>query len=267
MILAYARVSTVEQAEDGTTSIDTQIRKCKAIADLRGANPYDFITYVDGGVSGGIPLKARPEGAKLLADAKKGDVVVAAKMDRLFRSATDALGTADSFRRQGIHLVLVDMGVDPVTANGSSKMFFGMLAVFAEFERERIAERMIDGKRAKAASYDGRGHSGGVAPFGYAIFGSRRDSRLEPVEAEQRVLARLAELKQACVVGKRKFSVGQLMRKIHAEGHRARNGKLFQIVQIQRILQRIEDGKAGLQRDNKEHVPALRQGYPGGAAA
>jgi hypothetical protein len=72
-------------------------------------------------------------------------------MDRIFRSARDALETVDHCMAEKINLVLFDMGVQPVTADeGMSRMFFTMLAAFAEFERGRIRERMIQGKAAKA---------------------------------------------------------------------------------------------------------------------
>lgn len=234
MILAYTRVSTTEQAQDGTTSLAEQARKCKAIADLHNAGPYDFLIYQDIGVSGGTPLAERPDGARLLADAKKSDTIVAAKMDRLFRSASDALNTAERFRKQGIHLVLTDMGLEPVTGNGVAKMFFGMLALVAEFERERIAERMVDGKRAKKEK---GGHIAGSAPFGWSVIGTGRESKLEPIESEQATLRRIVELKQAQGARKRHV-ISRIRKQLEAEGLRARTGKPFQTIQIERILER-----------------------------
>src|SRR5271156_1644951 len=171
MILAYGRVSTADQAADGTTSISEQVRKAKAIADLRGASSFDFITFTDEGVSGSIPLAERPAGQEMLQAAKKGDIIVAAKMDRLFRSASDALNTAEALKARGVDLVLVDMGTSPVTENGTAKMFFGMLALVAEFERGRIAERMQDGRKGKKQR---NGHLGGIAPYGFKVVGSKR---------------------------------------------------------------------------------------------
>lgn len=233
MILAYCRVSTREQAEDGTTSIAEQTRRCKAVADLNSARAYDFVTYVDAGVSGSIPLNERPEGSKLLADAKKGDTIVASKMDRLFRSASDALNTAERLKKAGIDLVLIDMGVTPVTETGVAKMFFGMLALVAEFERERIAERMVDGKRGKR---DRNGHCGGDAPFGYAVSGVGRESLLVPVEAEQKTLIRIKELRET---HKLPYRIGK---QLTYEGLLPRTGKPWLVPQIKRILERTGHG-------------------------
>jgi putative DNA-invertase from lambdoid prophage Rac len=60
--------------------------------------------FVDAGVSGSTPLARRPEGGKLLAALRPGDVVIAAKMDRCFRSAFDALQTIEGFKRRKISL-------------------------------------------------------------------------------------------------------------------------------------------------------------------
>lgn len=241
MILAYCRVSSQEQAAEGTTSLAEQERKCKAIADLNNAGPYDFLVYQDIGISGGTPLAERPEGKRLLADIKKGDTLVAAKMDRLFRSASDALNTADLFRKQGIHLVLTDMGTDPVTGNGVAKMFFGMLALVAEFERERIAERMADGKRGKR---ERSGHAGGPAPFGHSIVGSGRDSRLVSAPDEQRIIQRIIELDEALDtnLSRRMFRIRKALAK---EKLTARNGKPWQTVQIERIIARNSPAVGG----------------------
>ena len=93
MIFSYARVSTTEQAADGTTSIAEQHRKNRALATMRGVSADNIAEFTDAGVSGSIALSERPSGKEMLDAAKKGDVIVASKMDRLFRSASDALVT------------------------------------------------------------------------------------------------------------------------------------------------------------------------------
>jgi DNA invertase Pin-like site-specific DNA recombinase len=235
MILSYSRVSTVEQAADGTTSIAEQIRKNKAIADLRGASSFDFTSYVDEGVSGSIPLSERPKGKAMLADAAKGDIIVASKMDRLFRSASDALNTAESLKARGVDLILVDMGTNPVTENGTAKMFFGMLALVAEFERGRIAERMEDGRRGKRQR---SGHLGGVAPYGYRVVGEKRESRLEPVPEEQPILREVLDL------SKQKLSSWTIMKQINEKGYKNREGKPFECYQVKRIIDRAQGVQA-----------------------
>src|SRR5215471_5783759 len=94
MIFSYTRVSTAEQAAEGSTSLAEQERRNRAIAQLRGASgSFDISVHSDAGVSGSVPLAERPAGGRMLDSAQAGDVIIAAKLDRLFRSALDALTT------------------------------------------------------------------------------------------------------------------------------------------------------------------------------
>lgn len=229
MIFAYTRVSTEEQAADGTTSLAEQERKCKAIASLRSASSFDFATFVDSGVSGATPLRERPAGAEMLSAAQKGDCIVATKMDRLFRSASDALTTAEELKKKGVDIILIDMGTEPVTGNGCAKIFFGMLALFAEFERDRIAERMLDGQQAKRKN---GGHTGGLAPYGFTVVGSGRESRLEKNESEQELLRLVAKLSKETV------SPWFLGKRINEMGFKDRAGNPFRVPQVKRLMER-----------------------------
>jgi DNA invertase Pin-like site-specific DNA recombinase len=185
----YIRVSTAEQAADDKSSLAAQRHKitCAAgMADLPLASIFE-----EPGVSGGKPLADRPAGAALIAALRPGDTVIVAKLDRAFRNAADALATAEAWKAQGVNLIVADMGAEPVTQNGVSKMFFGMLALVAEFERERIKERLAEGRAGKASK---GGHVGGSAPFGYRVEGSGREARLVPIPDQQAALATMRAL-------------------------------------------------------------------------
>lgn len=227
MILAYARVSTTEQAGDGTTSIGEQLRRCRAIADLRNADAFDFVKYVDAGVSGSIPLNERPAGREMLTAAKARDVIVASKMDRLFRSASDALNTAESLKKQNVDLILTDIGADPVTGTGPAKLFFTILGGVAEFERYRIAERMTEGRNGKRA----RNGRIGAVPYGWKAVGHGRQAILEPVADEQETI-------QLICAFRRNRSYAQIVRELDTRSVRTRSGRPFQIVQVARIVER-----------------------------
>jgi putative DNA-invertase from lambdoid prophage Rac len=96
-------------------------------------------------------------------------VIVAAKLDRMFRSALDALQTSDRFQRDGVSLYLLDLGGD-VTGNGMAGLFMKIAAAFAEFERDRLRERIRDVKQDQRK----RGlHLGGHRPFGYRVDADR----------------------------------------------------------------------------------------------
>lgn len=188
-VYGYCRVSTDNQ-EDGT-SLESQTGKIAAMAQLAGLDAPIMFEDV---CSGAIPLDQREGGAALLAALKPGDCVIVAKLDRCFRNAGDALSRSDWFRANGIDLYLIDMGSDPVTQNGTSRMFFGMLALVAEFERERIRERTADGRAAKKAK---GGHIGGSRPFGYEVIGTGKDAVLRPLQAEQEAIAAMREMRDA----------------------------------------------------------------------
>jgi len=188
-VYGYIRVSTSEQAGDDRTSLDTQRRKVAAVAELAGL-PLARV-FEEPGVSGGTGLAERPGGQELLAALRPGDTVIVAKLDRAFRNAADALATAEAWKKRGVDLIVADMGTEPVTHNGVSRMFFGMLALVAEFERERIKERSAEGRAAKRRA---GGHIGGSAPFGYRKVGAGRAARLEPDPEQQAALATMRAL-------------------------------------------------------------------------
>ncbi len=68
------------------------------------------------------------------------------KLDRLFRSALDALQAVEELKARGVSLVLLDLGGD-ISGNGPSKLFLTIAAAFAEVERDRIRERVAQVKR------------------------------------------------------------------------------------------------------------------------
>lgn len=190
MIYGYSRVSTAEQTSG--TSLDDQKNRIQGVALMRGDKVAEIFT--DGGVSGAVALRERPAGKRLMETIQPGDVIIASKLDRLFRSASDALIQAETFKQQGVDLIVADMGADPVTQNGTSRMFFGMLALMAEFERDRIKERQRDGIKGKKAK---GGYIGGRRPYGYQIEGAGKDARLIEDEKEQQAILRIAELRKA----------------------------------------------------------------------
>src|SRR5260370_1145060 len=119
--------------------------------------------FIETGVSGSVPLKDRPEGSRLLAAVTSADVIVSAKLDRMFRSSDDALATLKGLKAEGIALHLIDLGGD-VIGNGIGKLVFTILAAVAESERDRIRERIRDVKRHLPS----QGVYGGAKrPFGF----------------------------------------------------------------------------------------------------
>jgi DNA invertase Pin-like site-specific DNA recombinase len=186
-------VSTDQQRDSGI-SLDEQQRKIEARCIENGWRLEHV--YVDAGVSGGTPLGKRPEGARLLATVRPGDVVVAAKMDRMFRSAFDALQTIESFKRRKISLWLLDLGND-CSGNGISELIMTVLAAVAQFERGLISERIKDAKRNLRRANK---HQGGARPFGWRFgraSGHGRARPLIPEPDEQQAIVDIVAMRQA----------------------------------------------------------------------
>ncbi len=185
-VYGYVRVSTSRQAEDGE-SLDVQQRTIAGYAMMHGLAVSQ--SYVEGGVSGSVPLGDRPQGKALLASLRTGDVVITAKLDRMFRSALDALGVLADLKERGVSLHMIDLGGD-VTGNGISKLVFTILSAVAEAERDRIRERISVVKADQKA----RGaYLGGYVPFGFTVVAGQ----LEPVAEQQAVIQQIMAMRRS----------------------------------------------------------------------
>jgi putative DNA-invertase from lambdoid prophage Rac len=185
-VFGYCRVSTAEQANNGD-SLETQKQQITGYAMIKGWTVSGF--FIETGVSGSISLTERPEGKRLLAALAKGDVIVSPKLDRVFRSARDALNTLEDLKAEGISLHLIDLGGDVIN-NGMGKLVFTILAAVAESERDRIRERIRDVKRHLASQGV---YGGGKRPFGF----DEIDGRLVPNATEQHTIKRMIEMRTA----------------------------------------------------------------------
>jgi DNA invertase Pin-like site-specific DNA recombinase len=175
--LGYVRVSSEEQADRGL-SLDAQRQRVQAYCEMRGLRLATV--FEDPGVSGGKPLASRPEGNRLLAEARRArPVVVVARLDRMFRSVADAAQTIADFDRQGIELVSIAEGFDMTNPYG--RAMAQMASVFAELERAMIRERTraaMKVKRDRHASAGMRRSAGtsGLAAFLPRTGGNRKQS-------------------------------------------------------------------------------------------
>lgn len=160
-VACYIRVSTLEQNEHGY-SMGEQKEKLTAYCKAKDWDIYDV--YEDGGYSGAS--LNRPALQRLFHDGqqKRFDAVLVYKLDRLSRSQKDTLTIIeDKLLNNNVEFVSMNENFDTSTPFG--RAMIGILSVFAQLEREQIAERMEMGRigRAKAGLY----HGGGPAPIGY----------------------------------------------------------------------------------------------------
>lgn len=121
----YARCSTVKQG----LAVQPAALESLGVAPDR--------VYVDHGLSG--TSRARPGLDKALAAVRAGDTLVVLKLDRLARSVPDARAIADQLLARGVRLQLGTSVHDPHAPMG--RMFFNILATFAEFEADLIRMR------------------------------------------------------------------------------------------------------------------------------
>ena len=156
----YCRVSTLEQAEEGY-SIDEQEKKLRAYCTAMG---YQINRVaVDPGYSGAS--LDRPGIKEVISDVKHGRCgkVIVWKLDRLSRSQKDTLVLLeDVFSPAGCAFVSLVENFDTATPIG--RCIVGVLAAFAQMERENIRMRTMMGRQASARS--GK-FTGCKAPFGY----------------------------------------------------------------------------------------------------
>src|SRR6516225_6687941 len=130
----YARVSTLDQEPEN------QLQELRRYVVARG---WTAVEYVDRGVSGA--KDRRPALDQLLIDAKRRrfDVLVCWRLDRLGRSLKHLITLLDELRVLGVAFVSLAEGIDATTPAGKLQMH--ILGAIAEFERERIRERVLAG--------------------------------------------------------------------------------------------------------------------------
>jgi len=145
VLIGYMRVSKA----DGSQTLDPQ-RDALLAAGVPGDRLYEDLA------SG--RHDARPGLTACLKALQPGNTLVVWKLDRLGRDLKHLVTTVDELRTREVGFkVLTGAGaqIDTTTANG--RLFFGVFAAFAEFERELIAERT----RAGLAAARARGRKGG----------------------------------------------------------------------------------------------------------
>lgn len=129
----YSRVSTSKQCADSQIQLLLD-KGCDA-------------TFVE--VQSGAK-RTRPELDKLLGMLREGDTILVVKLDRLSRSLHDLLSIAREIEKKGAHLRSIqDPLIDTTSPNG--KLIFGIFAVLAEYERDLIRARTLDGLAAARA--------------------------------------------------------------------------------------------------------------------
>ncbi|TKW66949.1 MAG: recombinase family protein [Paracoccus denitrificans] len=142
MLIGYARTSTTDQ----TAGLEAQKRDLDAIGCER-----IFAEQVSS-----VDKDKREALAEALKYARDGDTLIVTKLDRLARSVSHLVQLTGQLEAKGVHLRILDMGIDTSTPNG--RLMLNLLGSIAQFEREIMLERQREGiAKAKAdGKYRGR---------------------------------------------------------------------------------------------------------------
>tara|TARA_B100000925_G_scaffold237930_1_gene186737 strand:+ start:90 stop:683 length:594 start_codon:yes stop_codon:yes gene_type:complete len=141
----YTRISTSDKGQ----TVDNQLRILREVAEKKG---YEVVQELsDEGISGAKGRDEREGFNELIKGAirKEFDIILCWDISRLGRSLKHLVSFLDDIHSSNCDLYIHQSGMDTTSASG--KMMFGMIALFSEFERSMIRERVIAGQqRAKA---------------------------------------------------------------------------------------------------------------------
>jgi site-specific DNA recombinase len=181
-VAIYIRASTDEQAKEGY-GLETQKRiLLNEVEKYKGEGwtTNESLLYTDEAESGASD--DRPAFSKLIADAKAGkfEMVLVWKIDRFFRKLEYLLKYVQLL---GEHNVQFKSATEPFDTSAVGKLVFQMMGALAEFERELILQRTMEGKMTKAK--EGL-YVGGSIPFGYDV----NDEQILEVNDEEAKMVR-----------------------------------------------------------------------------
>ncbi|MEW6408504.1 MAG: recombinase family protein [Nitrospirota bacterium] len=243
----YLRVSTEDQAKEGY-SLEVQREHLESFAKREGLEI--FKVYQDDGISG--YTTERPALKQLLKDAKqkKFDLVLVYKIDRFSRNLKDLLNLVDELFSSGVGFKSVTEPFDTTTSAG--KLMFQQLGSFAEFERNRIAERVFPGmvKGVQQGNWQGARY----APYGYRY---NKEKKLLEIDENEAKVVKLIYTMFLC--DKSIFAITEYLTK---KGYRNRKGNIFSTKLIGDILKnRMYTGKLVWNSHHYDKTQKTKKGY------
>lgn len=220
-VAIYTRVSTEDQAREGT-SLEVQQEYLLDYAHKNGHKVHKI--YCDDGVSGYV--LERPELTRLLNDAKskKFEMVLVHKIDRFSRNLRNLLNLVDDLEKYDVKVNSVTELYDTSTSAG--KMMFQQLGSFAEFERNRIKERVFPGMVKGVQNGNWQGSK--FAPLGYKYDKVKKKLSLIPREAE--IVKLIYDLYLSG------FSTERITQHLYRNGIKSRTGDFFYTKYVRDIL-------------------------------
>lgn len=147
ILIPYRRVSTREQADSGA-GLNAQKTNLQHGLAFRQQTAYGW-DFVDKGKSGKNMNREQLNNALAVIERGEAGGIIVSKLDRLSRSLLDFAMLMARADDEGWNIVALDLNLDLSTPAG--KMMAGILAVFAQFERDVISQRTRDGLAEKRA--------------------------------------------------------------------------------------------------------------------
>ena len=218
----YCRVSTTDQQDEGV-SLNNQQERIKAWA---AANGHDLAGMYVEARSGGR-ADNRPELKKAMAACREGNILVVYSLSRFSRSVRDTLALADQLERAGANLASLSESLDTSTPVG--RMFFQLMSVLSEFERNQLRQRTT------SAMSHLRQHNKRISykiPMGYDL--AKDGVTLLPNQNEQDVIARIVERRASGM------TLGAIARSMVAEKVATKQGGQWAPNTVLAILRRHE---------------------------
>jgi DNA invertase Pin-like site-specific DNA recombinase len=222
--LAYARVSTKEQAEKGL-SIPAQLKAIREYANSHGFRILE--EYADLGES--AKTADRPEFKKMIKRCQKDktiDAVIVHKIDRFSRNNIDFYAYKAILKKEGVRLISVTENIEE-TASG--EFIENVLVAMAQFYSSNLAEEVLKGMKEKFR----RGEWPVKAPIGYKNV--RDDKGHSEVVEDKDTSYLIKQMFKLYATGQ--YSLGSLSEEMGRRGLKTKRGKLLSKEQIKHILQ------------------------------
>lgn len=237
----YTRVSTNEQANG--FGLDVQLEKCLAMAKVKDLEVIH--TFTDEGISGALDQDQRPGLASLLAAIENGEVdtVIFAALDRLARKASLLLVLTDGFKDSGIAFLSCRESIDTSTLMGTAMV--GLIAVFAELEKNLVVERLTEGRNHRERI---DGERGGPLPLGYG----RSDDGIVVISNEAMLVKAIFRMRN--VDG---FVLQKISDVLNDQGHVSKQGGMWYPSTIRQILKTEKKYRGGLRGHSPIFWPVI----------
>ena len=218
-IYTYRRLSH-DDRRSGSCSLEWQQETIQAwlnAHDLRADGDFE-----DNGVSASIPLETRPAGKDLVSQAvHAGDIIVVARLDRMFRDVEDFRSRLRQWVAMGVSLVSCTEQLDLTSSTG--RLIATILAAVSEYERELIGQRTRDAFSSRKS----RGLRTSSEPrYGWCLVDTGKltkdekpEYKEEPHPGEQAVIALIVQLWNSCA------SLKEISTELHRRRLKPRHSK------------------------------------------